>query len=195
MRRTPATRLGTALAAAALLLAGCADDGEPRSDPTWSPTAVPESPSTSPADAATKPALPDAATKATKAGAEAFIQYYWDLINYAEVTGQVKPLLRISGSNCGGCNDGMAAIRKHYRSGGHITGGGYDVTFKSTEVAKVEDDAAYVIGAEITVASREQTVINGDGSSRTSKPGSSDWTLVVLWADDHWRLDIMKITR
>lgn len=195
MRRTPATRLGTALAGAALLLAGCADDGEPRSDPTWSPTAVPESPSTSPADAATKPALPDAATKATKAGAEAFIQYYWDLINYAEVTGDVKPLRRTSGSSCDGCNDGIRAIRKHYRNGGHIMGGEYRVTIKSTEHAKVEDNAAVVIGAQITVSSAEQSVINGDGTTRMVKPGSSEWTLAVLWNGDHWRVDIMRLTR
>jgi hypothetical protein len=138
--------------------------------------------------------LPEAATKATPAGAKAFIEYYWQLIHYAEVTGDVRPLKKVSGPHCDGCNDGINAIRSHYKSGGRVIGGGYRLTFQSVEELDIEAEAAYGIGARLTTFTARQKIIDGDGSSEEMKPGRRDWSVALLWVADHWRVDVMELT-
>ncbi|HWI43089.1 MAG TPA: DUF6318 family protein [Nocardioides sp.] len=194
MRRTPAARLGTALAAAALLLAGCADDGEPRSDPTWSPTAVPESPSTTPADAATKPALPDAATKATKAGAEAFIQYYWDVANYAQATGHVHQLRAVTAKTCAPCLGVASDIRRHYEHGGTIEGGANAPAVHSLTKLSSDTGTLFAFQAKVAVAHGPQEIHQPDGSVREQKAGTNHFTMYVAWVQDRrWRLEHMEL--
>ncbi|WP_344048277.1 DUF6318 family protein [Nocardioides panacihumi] len=67
--------------------------------------------------------MPDAAAAHTKAGAKAFMAYFWRVVNYAETTGDVKALKSTFVKGCGACEGGLAGIRAIYRNGGHVTGG------------------------------------------------------------------------
>ncbi|NGZ99563.1 hypothetical protein G5V59_01935 [Nocardioides sp. W3-2-3] len=126
------------MAACGVLLAGCSDD-EPDGQPSPSPsvsTTAPVSPTPSAAPAK-EPVLPAAARQPTEAGARAFIAYYWDLINYAQVTGDVKALEKVSGPNCERCLAGIDAIRTLYESGGRLTDARYEVRQTSIRSLKV----------------------------------------------------------
>lgn len=123
----------TAMAAAALVtsacLAGCsggdsdnsADSGLPSKSESTTPTAP--ATETTPASATQPPELPDLATRQSQAGARAFARFYIDLLDYAQHTGDVQPLVRSSSGDCAGCNNYIDFFRDWYERGGWIKRG------------------------------------------------------------------------
>jgi len=194
--------LTAALTTAGLLaLTGCTDDSTAAGDPgdpgdpsaSWSPTGRLETPSASPA-APTPPVLPDAAKQATEEGARAFIAYYWELINYAQATGDVKALNAASNVNCAGCNGGIQKIRKHYRDGGHVVGGEH--TFQVTEINRLNVESGELTGFHATVATRHgaQTLVARDGAEEVNEPGDASFERYLLWTSaNQWRVDVLEI--
>lgn len=190
----PLRAAATALVAV-LALSSC-DGGSDPADP--SPTAQPSASSsepspTPPTEKPVEPVLPAAATKATEAGARAFITYYWDLINYAQVTGDVKPLKGVSGPNCAGCNAGINSVKKLYEDGGHLEGGEYAVNITKINKIKSRDSSNHAFEAQLSTRNKEQIRVNGDGSEEVSKPGSATVVVAVLWSTGSWRLEIMEV--
>lgn len=110
-----------ALVCALLLTSGCGGDSSSSSEKTPSPSPRSASASTTPTPSA--PALPEAATKNTKAGAIAFVRHYVRLINHAQATGDVGALRTASAKKCVSCRDAMQSIEELYDSGGHLEGG------------------------------------------------------------------------
>lgn len=179
--------------AAALALTGCSDDDPP--DPPASPSAsgTPTAPSSSATATAqpTQPALPEAATKATEAGARAFIAYYWDLINYAQVTGDVKALKKVSGPNCDGCQKGVEAVNELYESGGRAEGGAYELDISTVREVMPKNGQAFGIEAKYEVRNAPQTIIRGNGTTDVSEPGSTTFLSYLIWTASAWRTDIL----
>ncbi|GAA1542891.1 DUF6318 family protein [Nocardioides humi] len=188
--------LRTLAAALAVLLAlaACTDDSAPR-DPssTWSPTGTMETPSSNAGQTPTEPALPDAATQASEDGARAFITYYWDLINYAQVTGDVKALKAASGPNCEGCKAGIHAIREIYKGGGHITDGQYEPEIQTLKPFQVQEHDIDAFEAKVTVRNAAHSAVNGDGTATPYAADTSRYLLYVLWVESRWRLDVMEL--
>lgn len=96
---------------------GSADPSPPPSSPTLSST--PPTVTSSP----TAPVMPDAAKAHTKAGAKAFVEYFWEVVNYAQATGDTDVVRLITNSGCDGCAAGLSAIDKTYAQGGRVVGG------------------------------------------------------------------------
>lgn len=181
--------------ACCLGVVGCSDDSpgpEPGPSPTGSvSTPTPSSSSSAPEPAPTEPALPGAAKEATERGARAFIAYYWELINYAQVTGDVTALKRVSGPNCDGCNAGIEGIRDLYRDGGHIEGGDYAI--RVVKLNALATGAEHSYEAKLTARTSEQQVVEPDGSTTTNPAASSTVVMAVIWADQAWRMEAMQI--
>ncbi|KRB73040.1 hypothetical protein ASE01_19895 [Nocardioides sp. Root190] len=176
---------------AALALAGCSDDDPPDPQPSAGTSGTPSpSPSATPTAEPKEPALPDAATKATEAGARAFITYYWDLINYAQVTGDVKALKKVSGPNCTGCSAGLKGISEVYREGGRVEGGEYSVQIKKLNELD-GPSTTYLLEALLTADNQAQTIVNADGSEHRSRAGSADIAVAVSWSAAAWRMEVM----
>ena len=125
--RHPAAIASSLLSALSLLTtAGCtgaADPAEPTPPPTPPATASTPSPTPTGPATPTPPVMPDAANAHTKAGAKAFVRYFWQVVNYAQATGDTAPINSLNSSNCSACEAGVAAIDKTYEAGGHIVGG------------------------------------------------------------------------
>lgn len=85
--------------------------------PTVDPRPTPAS-STGPARNLPKPELPAAAKENTKAGFEAFTQYWFDTAVYGLSTGDKDPLAKISADDCKICNSYIEDMSK----GGWTTG-------------------------------------------------------------------------
>lgn len=190
------TSIRAALAAMVLLLlaSGCSDgDPSPR-DPssTWSPTGKMETP-TSAAPDPVEPELPAAAKEATEAGARAFIEYYWELINYAQVTGDVKALKAVSGPNCDGCKAGIRGVRDLYTEGGHVEGGDYTVHLDKVNRLNSSDPSISAFEAKISATSDEQVVVAGDGGTTTNPAATSVVVVAVAWIGSGWRLEAMQV--
>ena len=181
-----------AATAVLLLLAGCSADGASPRDPasTWSPTGKFETPSAAPAPV--QPELPAAAKEASEAGARAFIEYYWDLINYAQVTGDVKALKGVSGKTCEGCDKGIAVIENLYASGGTAEGGQYELTITGIKQIESDDKSLRGIEANYEVRNAEQAIVHGDGSREVMTPATTRYLSYLIWLDDAWRTDVLE---
>lgn len=178
--------------AALALLAGCSDDDPSPGDPssTWTPTGKPETPTSDATEKPTEPALPEAATKATEDGARAFITYYWDLINYAQVTGDVGELRAVSAAGCAGCASGFKAIHRLYAGGGYIVGGNYTVTV--LDLSELDGPASsYLFEGLLRTDNEAQVVHNADGSVHRSKAGSTKVAVAASWTNEAWRMEVM----
>ncbi|WP_408899224.1 DUF6318 family protein [Nocardioides sp. R1-1] len=182
-----------------LLIVGvtaCSDDEPAPHDPssTWSPTGTMEAPSSTAAAVPVEPRLPDAAREASEAGARAFIAYYWELVNYAQVTGDVKALRAASSLNCAGCNAGIRGVRERRRSGQRVVGGPHEAAIKMLE--KLQTDSGDLNGYHAVVVARhdEQTAIGADGSEDVRAAGESTFDMYLIWVDQSgWRTDILDV--
>ncbi len=125
----------TAVAAALLvagLVAGCSDEDPPRPIESTKSSSGPSSPSSAATTEPTptgpvEPTLPAEAREETEAGAEAFVRFYYAMINYATATGEVTNLERLHEPSCEGCQGGIDQVERVYDRGGRIEGSGYQV--------------------------------------------------------------------
>ena len=191
--RTVAAVVGCGLLTAGI--AGCTGD-DPGTGPSPTPSASAStsvSPTPEPTAAPVAPVLPAAAKEATEAGARAFIAYYWALINYAQVTGDVKGLEKVSGPNCDGCRGGIDAIKEVYRAGGHASGGEYSATVQRLKPAKFATPDARAYEGLVRVRNDAQVITRADGSTSTLDPTRNTITVYVLWVGSSWRMDVLVV--
>jgi hypothetical protein len=136
-----------------------------------------------------EPQLPAAAKEASEAGARAFIEYYWELINYAQATGDVKALKAVSGANCEGCTAGLNAIRSLYVDGCHIEGGQYTTSVE--KMNRLRGRSLVAFEALLTVKNLGQVVTKADGSQHKSAPGSASVAVACQWTAESWHMEVM----
>ena len=133
----------TSLTAVALLLvlSGCSGDADPAPAPPSS--SAPSSPTASPTP--TPPVMPEAAKAHTEAGAKAFVEYFWEVVDYAGQSLDPAPLSALTADGCIGCQGAINFV-KDMRSG-HATFIGAD-----THVDNFAFDTIRVGGMERTEA-------------------------------------------
>jgi hypothetical protein len=144
VRRTAAALVVVPL----LTLASCG--GDPHKPP---PLTLSPSPTQSPSPTPTgpvAPTMPAAAKAKTAAGAKAFVEYYWQVVNYAQSTGDTAPLKALSATHCSGCNGGNAYIERVYHKHGTIRGG-HNST-KTTSARQVSSNAELAFQVLVTVS-------------------------------------------
>lgn len=192
---TRVAALALSLSVGLAALTACSDDAPPSADPspTWSPTGRLETP-TSPAAEPVEPELPGAATQPSEAGARAFIAYYWELINYAQVTGDVKALRAVSGPNCAGCNAGIKGIRQRHRIGKHVVGGPFRINVNETSELTIASGELTGYHAVVLAEHDAQTAVATDGTEDVRAAGSSTFDMYLIWIDGSgWRTDVMDV--
>ncbi|WP_418058624.1 DUF6318 family protein [Pimelobacter simplex] len=193
--RAKRRRCVVALALVVLGVGGCNAD-PPDPGPTWSMSGSAEvtassSPTVTPGPEV--PVLPAAAREASEAGARAFVEYYWELVNYAQATGDVRALRAVSGPSCEGCQAGIAAVRRHYRAGGRVVGGAAIPQDQRLTELSTKESSIYAFRVQVTTAHEAQEIIAPDGSRQSRSAGTDTWHLYVLWVNDReWRLDVME---
>ena len=129
------SRLGTALVATvALLSVGACTGEEPADGDPSPPPSVSSTPSATPT--ATPPPLPPEAGEHSADGAAAFVEYYYSLINYAAVTGDVAPLDAASEKSCRACARLIARYSNLYAAGGHSEDPGWTPEITSSQLTK-----------------------------------------------------------
>ena len=122
----PVNRSRTALTALSLVpvlaLGACSgDDPEPKfADPT--PT-EPSAPSTTAVSEPVEPTMPAAARGTDAAAAEAFVEFYWEMVNYAQATGDVEGMRNLGAKGCRACEGGIDFIRDVFQRDGQVKGG------------------------------------------------------------------------
>src|SRR5689334_1786838 len=83
----------------------------PPATPTTTTTTTPTPTPTQPV----APVMPQAAKAHTKAGAKAFVRYFWQVVNYAQATGDTAAVADLADSkSCSQCNAGIKGIDDVY---------------------------------------------------------------------------------
>ena len=115
---------GLVLAVTVLTLTGCTGDDAPAPP---SATTPPPTTSASPSPTPREPSLPAAAKKPTRAGAEAFYRYFWDVYNYSFASLRTQTLRRVSTSTCDFCSSAASKIDENRSAGASYSGGAVSV--------------------------------------------------------------------
>lgn len=139
--QTQARRMGgcpgrslAAVLAFALMVSGCSGDGggsanKEGAQPTASEGATEAETSTKKLGEESEPSAPTLPPKAmgdSVKAAEAFVEHYIDLFNYAMTTGDTKAF-RAASRGCEGCDAYAALFEKQYRRGGSNQSEGWSV--------------------------------------------------------------------
>ncbi len=122
-----------------LLLAGCqgseAGNAPPVSGEAAGPSAASTSgpaPSSGPAADLQPPEKPPGVDPESQEGLEAFTRYWFELLSYGYESNDWAPLQTVTDRGCDTCTNVIGEVRKHYETGGWITGGRITVNSIST---------------------------------------------------------------
>ncbi|AMM32020.1 hypothetical protein SA2016_1340 [Sinomonas atrocyanea] len=187
--------------ASALALSGCSggadaeSQGPPTASPSASATATPTpsvdsrptpASSTGPARNLPKPEMPAAAKENTKAGFEAFTQYWFDAVTYALETGDTAPLKAISKPDCKICNGYIA--RADRVAGGNGWNVGPRWTVKGFSSTLKLDPLGQALGYFL-IDESAATQYSRDGSVAKSQQALSDdapKAIYAIYANGKW---------
>jgi hypothetical protein len=179
--------LGSALG---LGLSGCGGDGPIKPAPlTLTPS--PSSPTTSPSttgDSQTPSPLPTAAKKKTVAGAEAFAEYYWQMVNYAQSSQDVAPLRKLASETCKACSGGADGLQETFDSGGKITGGVNSTSVLSGKVLYAGTHRFWEV--VVRTHTTAEKIDFPAGKADSSIPAATYKTRMNLsWLDGSWQIE------
>lgn len=185
--------IGAATLLVTLAVAGC-EEAEPSSSPA--PSSTPSSADSSPTTEATptasetgpvEPTLPPDAEQDTKAGVEAFVRFYWDVVNYATKTGDVRLLESLAQPSCNTCAAGIEGVENIYDRGGRIVGGDYKVV-RLNPVQSGGGDWAVVAHTRV---GDQRTVGAGDLNGRFPS-GHAKWLIGVARINGAWSVATLE---
>jgi hypothetical protein len=185
MGRTTRVLFGLGL----LTLTACSGSADP-SPPPPSPSvsATPPSPTPSPS----APVMPDAAKAHTKAGAKAFVEYFWAVVNYATNTGNTDAIRALSVRGCKGCEGGVTAIDQIYEKGGSVRGG-RPVLSKFRVDLLLAGDLQMAHVTVTTSFSAETIDMPGTADDETRTPKSVRDRLELLFEDGGWKVSQLVV--
>lgn len=180
-----------ALAIVPLLALGACNgdsDAEPP-EPTAGATTTPPTPDPDPSPTGpVEPPVPDAMAKPTKAGAKAFVTYYWDVFNYAQATGDVRVLRSLALQGCDVCEDFSGAIRDLYRGQGSVEGGNRELLRFDT-LRVLTASVGKVFEARFVISIDQHQVSNGaDGKVREFDAATTGYSFQMLKSDRGWKV-------
>lgn len=179
----PVTGIRAVITALALLLglSACSgEDPEPKVAPP-SPTA----PSTTGTSAERPPEMPEAAKGTDAAAAEAFVRFYWEMVNEAQATGDVAAL-RSFAENCPTCDGGINSIESIYSDGGLVTGGAGRLSDLQTTFLDGDQIRAVV---EFTLTNSRQ-IVDYPGATKdvTYPAGELAYQAILMHGPRGWRV-------
>jgi hypothetical protein len=175
----------TVLIALAVSLSACSgtDDEAPPPEPS------PSTAATTTASAPTPPAMPRAAEAHTRAGAKAFVEYFWKVVDYAQATGDTARIAALTdGSGCPQCRAGIRSIKRVYDAGGVIHGGTSTPTNLRARLFAVHGSDFATVDYDISVAPARFDY--ADDTQDNSDPATTGTRRARLVADEgsSWRV-------
>ncbi|WP_296607448.1 DUF6318 family protein [Nocardioides sp.] len=168
-----------------LALGACSgDDPEPKvADPSPSAT-LPSSPSTTPVSGPVEPTMPAEARGTDAAAAEAFVKFYWEMVNYAQATGDVEGVRDLA-PQCGTCDAAINYIVDVYDRGGRIEGG--EGRFRHLRANFLDHEGGVRALVRGDLASAEQRVdLPGSRNDQSFPGGTLPFELLLEAGADGW---------
>ncbi|MDN5896726.1 MAG: DUF6318 family protein [Nocardioides sp.] len=157
-----------------------------------SPTAS-EPPSDEPTEPTepTEPDVPDAMANEDKAGAKAFVTYYWAMVDYAQVTGEARKLRRLAYPTCAACTGGIDGLVKEFPRIQTVSGGGTAV--QNAEVTPLRAEEQRLFQVDFTIKNARQVITFKNGKREIHGAGSNRYQFVVSLDDQgEWRVGMWE---
>ncbi|MFT4298086.1 MAG: DUF6318 family protein [Aeromicrobium sp.] len=129
------------------------------------------------------PVVPDAAGENTPEGAEAFLHYYIEVINYASHTGDTGPLQQASTPDCTGCQDYIKKFDERAERGGTIVNGDWHVA--TAEQSTYGIDQAWVATIHLAAGSVQESA---DSEFEEFSASDEVVTLIAGFNDSQWQM-------
>jgi hypothetical protein len=187
------TRLGagvTALILPLALLAGCGED-EPTpkfEKPSSSPTASPSP------DEPVKPTPPAAMEGDDVEAAKAFVEYYFEIWDYAVTSGDVRALEKLALPSCSTCATVTDMLRKAAKNDAIITGGEH-VVRRAGFNPPSQQSGTSIFQGNAKVSNTRQTIEGSgvEGLDGSYPSGTVTYGMVLIlnkgeWYMSEWRL-------
>jgi len=132
-----------------------------------------------------KPQLPAAATTPDAAGAEAFIRYWYELVNYAYASGDSDALLAVSHVDCVGC----VGLKENIDTATKVGAVWKGVSFTPEQFDVAEPDADGIsLATALLVSSENPAVVEADGTvSEVTGTRVQSIRFWAQWTGDHWQ--------
>ncbi|MFT4262728.1 MAG: DUF6318 family protein [Nocardioides sp.] len=177
---------------AAVLLGGCgSSESEQPALPTPTSSGTSASPTSSPTPApplmpeAAKAPAKDATEAEAKASAEAFVRYYWDVVDYAQLSGDTDAVRDLSLSRCKGCNGGIEAVDAIYDAGGHIEGGRTAAAHVGAQVGQAGEHVIATVDVSVR-ATQSKARYPDSTKDHPIQGGVGTYSMVLVAIDDQW---------
>ena len=155
-----------ACAALVLMLSACADGtAHPPPASTTSSSPSPRASETS-TPTLSSPTLPSEASEPDRAGAEAFVRYWWSALNHANAAGDTSMIDAVSLPSCGSCAELSRQARAANTGGHHFVKGQVIVT--SAVAAPIQTDGVVLVST--VIRQEATTIVAADGSVLEDHP-------------------------
>lgn len=187
----PSALVVAAVALPTFSLLGCSGDPEPTI--ANEATNTNSAPSTAATPSPSIPAPPESADKATAAGAEAFVSFYWDVVTYAQSSGDVSLLKDLALPSCAACSSGLQSIEKTYKAGGKISGG--ETTVSSATATPFSAGPARGFSVDVEVVTQDQTIDIPGEDLRRNTGGSVSMRFLLQREDREWVVGRWEVTQ
>jgi hypothetical protein len=164
----------------ALSLAGCAEPGAELAGERTGAAPIP-SPSVVP-----QPVKPPEADQHDERGARQFTLYWFKTVNYAVLTGDIKPFRAASHHQCEPCETIVQAVQENYGDGGYAEGGTFTIRTTEAQNFALADQPSIAV----TFDRSAQSSLAPDGQIRGSKPPASfkDAQIVLVKVGRSWQV-------
>ena len=160
-----------------LALAGCG--GDPKAEPSTTPSTPATSPvSTTPS----APVMPKAAKAHSGAGAIAFVKYFVLAFNHAAATGDIDPLGEASATACRSCRDVIDKVNSLYSSGGHSEGG----VWRLVEVRLTNIERPWRVAGHVSYTT--QRIVRPGSADQNLGGGEYDMEFTLQRRDGRWQV-------
>jgi len=158
-----------------LALAACTSgDAEGGVTAPPSPPATSETPTTEPTgeptgtgEAVAPPEMPPEAREGTPEGAGAFARHWFQLVNFAYLTGDTEPVKDLSHPDCKSCVSIAEQVDDHVARGGTFAGGNIEITAASPTSLDERGVALVSLGY------RQAPLVEMDRAGATTNSGAS----------------------
>ncbi|MCT9870011.1 DUF6318 family protein [Paenarthrobacter aurescens] len=137
--------------------------------------------------------MPDLAKENSKAGLEAFIRYYFQLLSYAYETGETTRAKELSSESCVLCADLLTAVATNYTEGRWLVGGKY----QTPVIEVLWQPSAESQPAKVQILQQQISYQNADGShGREPTAAINDAAAFVgVFTDGAWSTTDLGVIR
>ena len=190
----PRRIVATLVLSSGALLSGCGG-GTPAAEPTpkMPPASSPSPTEGSTPDEPVEPTPPPEMEGTGVKAAEAFVEYYFALVTYAQSTGDTALLKDVGQPLCASCSGVVDVIDRTYETGGTVTGG--ELSVERLRMIRLDAPRGVRLFGGTAVVNSTQQVIKGSGDQTVDgrySGGPRRYRVTVSLEDDGWRFSEWK---